>query len=1597
MRKEDYERLYTERSFEPKDNPIANAVSAVADLIDRDSERSAKIVTNPDSTYGDRVASAAPLPGPATVKAGRAIVSGLKTASGVGKGAERTRKAAAAANKVRKDPKKVSEAARGAAKKTGKKARRTGQKAKTKEGRREIAKGTAKGAGRAGKAAGKKVAESRVPPLAAAPIIADEAGVSGETVDKASALAKGTVTAPVKYPKEYVATTGRGILGLGAAFGQAAYAGGNTVVRGARAGALRPVPGVGADYSAGEVVAPITDLAKQEWEGTKEIGRELLSGDQERVEKAYADELGALPFVPVPWIARKVRNSENYQSARSSVRESASAKVKKKREEAAEAAAKSADKMPKADRRGRDKPKKKPRSAIMDPKTDEEYAISNLPVVRSVGGRAVAKKIQRRNIRKAISLQTGMETQIAARETVLDDKDIQGDVARVAAPKGGRNAFFRKVEEAVFVTANRGIPFSEREALGWIDEIRADKTPDTQEVGGVRESRVLDFIEENPQLLSDPAFQSAVNRATSLLDSTTTSRRAKFLPVARVAGIATPEERLAEGVRVGGKPQKVSVTERVPEPVPESYLDPAARALARKERRDRRRAGISERRTERRRATRQSKAYDPSPEAINERVFYQGGNVEGLDARNLDPDMTQANNLFGMGIYLTTSAKVAKGYRKARSKVSGRGQLYRAQVRVKNPLDLDAPLDPRFRDRLIQFAEYMEKNGPVRDFMAEGADSTSALLRRVAADPKTTNADLYSVLRKEVGGAAREAGYASYDLDDEFIKLRRDLVSDGWDSLTHRGGKRTGGRDHQTVIVLDPAIVTRFDTRGNRPVGPEPRPVGRVPKTRTGRRVRTTTIPGGRVVKETVTNPRNYEQWAATIKKLRSDSRAAESRGDVETAMELRAQAKALDRRLRNARAAYKKAESDFIAETEGFIAERGLRTPARLTDSRKPVAGSVKDRVFGNARFGRARRNSRATQKSEGILLREDTADRSREGVWNDSVLGPRLQRVYHGLTKGVIQDFGFKITIPGRGGKSRKVLEATSREHQAALDRGELPDDVMLIDAQYYRAATGDKNAGSLTFQDFLNAVTGNGDIPEDALPPVISGGAELRRLAREDRAADPGKKYIAVDREAMLELVGQIEGFQGAIARGATKLNRGTSSVILGWNPSFIGAQQIAEGGPALTAAMTANPASIARMVKAAPNRSRGTNRQRAEREAMYGISGGTFQFRPPSRGGVIDRVDQLTEPRLTKPSKALGLLKDAARGRFVNNVVLRTGASYRRLVGLAELDRRGKRTVGSLGKLVTRFGALERKFKGKSLAEVEDYFAANPKLRAEIRSYLNDVMGDFSTLTRLEARYAPGIAFYPYLRYSLRWAFYAFPQRHPVRASILYFLSQVNAEQLEELVGNGEIADWLDYAYSVVSKDGEPYPLPAGTRFTPAGSNVFQSLPLIAEGNPNRLISSLNPGIGAILNSALGRDSFSGEQLTTDWWERFLLGLSGFAAMAAPIRAINEGTDLKPLEEIKVRRDWKGSTVGEPSESAKEFDSYDPNRVERGIAPWGPLIGQSASDYRKTNRKARKMKRNDYSSASSKKSNDPLATTDPFSSGGSSPLATNDPFK
>lgn len=1308
------------RSFlEDRDENVRTGARAVLRELEEDQRRSKRILNDPDASP---VAKAVAFLGQPENPVGFSKISTPLTKVGRGGvpvtkliGGNKIRAAGKAVKNPARSSKEAATKARDSTRKTTqsvkKKARRIKQQSKTNKGRKQLAAGAVRGAGRGaattGKAAIRRGAKSKALPAGATVVIADEAGIdpNNEVVKKGSALVKGAVAAPINSPGQYVATTGRGLLGMGAAFGLGAYALGNTGVRAARAAAGEVgTPYVGADYSPGEIAEPTTDLVKQEVAGAKQLGKKLLSGNEKVVEKTFTEDLGGAPFIPLPWLFRKTRNSNWYRDVRGALRDRAAEGIRKERADRAEADAAGNDKMPEADRKGRDKPRKRPRSAITDPlNPDEEYLLSNAPIVRSIGGRPIARKISRRNVRRGVSRTADIESQIAAKETVFDDKDVQADLMGISiGPKKGRNKWLGEAERAVFVVANRGIPFDRERGLDWIAEIERSKDPDTSEVGGVRESRVLDWIKGNSEVLNDPAFQRAVTRMGGILDSTTFSQRAKFLPVAKVAGIKTPEERLADGVVVGD-----------------------------------------------------------------------------------------------------------------------------------------------------------------------------------------------------------------------------------------------------------------------------------------------------RVIKETSTKPTYWDGKEADLRKLRNEARQAEDEGNVEEALTKRAEATELSRRIRDFRVAYKKALKDFVSETEGFIAERGLRTPARLTDDRKPRMGAVDK--FGNAALGRKRRNSRATQKSDGTLLARDTADRSREGVWTDSVLGPRLQRAFHALTKGVVAEFGYKITVPGRGGKPRKVLEATTREHQAALERGELPEDVILIDRQYYRAATRDNNTGTVSFGDFLRAVSDiEGPLDErrfglerifkdggedDGAPPVITPD-DLRLIGKDDRSALPGKKYIAVDREAMLELVGQIEGVQGGLSRFAAKLNRGTSNVILGWNPSFIGAQQLAEGGPAITAAATANPASIGRMAKAAPNRTRGTNRQRAQREAMYGIAGGTFQFRQPSRGAVIDRVDQLTEPRLTKSSKTLGLLKDAFRGRAVNQAVLRTGASYRRLAGLAELDRRTQRTIGSLGGLVTRFNSLEKKFKGKSLAEVEDYFAANPKLRAEVRGYLDDVMGNFSTLTRLEARFAPGIAFYPYLRYSLKWGFYSFPQRHPVRASILYFLGQVNAEELEKLVRNGTITDWIDNSFPIASKDGARYPLPSGGRFAPVGSGVFQSLPVIGEGDPDKALGVINPGLGAIINAAYGRDSFDGEKIAEGWWDRVLLGASAFLAMAAPLRAIDEGTDLKPISSFKPRRSGEETVIGGESDIADQFDRDDPNRILRQILPFGPLYGQSAKDYRKSNRRARRLDRGEYS------------TTNPF--GGSNPFGSTDPF-
>lgn len=1383
--------------------------------------------------------------------AGRILATTGRTAPKVARGAS----AAAKAAQSGKAGSKVKNAVKAAPKKTAKRVKGAGQKAKNEA----KALGTKKGAARAARGAAKapvKVARSN-PAVAtgAYSVAADKAGVGDPVTRTIAADTRGIVDAVDSWD-DFVKTsetTARAVPGIFAGVAAAGLAGGITAGRAGLAGLDRTTGGrLGKDYDARQIVSPVVEEGKKTIEGTAQIAKPFIEGDQEGVKEAVQEQVGLLPIVAGPKAISMARNSRAAQGVRQGTRTVASNRRNKKNEKI------EAENKRQTAKGQRGTKAKKIKNSPTDRVYGGEYAIPRL-------GRAIEGTRGRSRSAKDAARAKGVADVRTARILRPVMKLARG----IAVPKGKDAGDYRGAAlNAMSTVLAYGIPRDYDTAVAWMNDIERGiampKTPPK-----ISDRGNFDFLRNNPELFRDENFWKARDYLAKQQDEITTSEVKRYLGQGAALGIKNPDERLAQGVWVGGEPRPVTREAKVPEAVPESYLDPAARALARKERRDRRRAGISERRTGRRRATRQSKAYDPSPEAINERVFYQGGNAEGLDARSLDPDMTRADNLFGMGIYLTTSSKVARGYAKARSKRSGKPQLYRSRVKVKNALDLDAPLDPRFRDRLIQFAEYME-GSPLRDYMGEGADRTSVRLRQVASDPNTTNAYLYSVLREDIADASRDAGYASYDLDDEFAILREDLVADGWDAFTHRGGKRTGGRDHQTVIVLDPAIVTRFDTRGNRPIGPEPRPVGRVPKMRTGRRVETVMETPGTLVKMDRGRKEDQQRQReiATLKNLRAELRAANRRGDMEEVERLTPVVARTEKKLKDQTQATRKAQADFVAETRAAAAERGLETPTYV-------------RSWGE----REGLDQAAPFPASGVLSQRNWIDRDTkrksgesERAWDDfvrdSIYKPRAQRIYHDL----VSEFASSNAIRLRSARGNSVF-LTMNEIAEAIKRGEInPDDHVAFHSQHFRSAVQDPAK--------INRDTGIGAFfrLDDA------GRADLAKLDAEirGRAADKGNKYIVVPRPDAEELVNQFTG-QNKWQKMAD-VNRLGSRIVLGYNPSWAIAQLVAEGIPTAVA-VGFNPARLRRMRQATKERNQ--NPEMADlMDGTAGQTAGTTVIPKRDRGLDTKGEDIPTGAPLTPPgrfgSEILSALKGEALGRFDRA----KGGGFRKMVLAAQIDREVNGFMRGLGSFLKLDDQVKGKLKGMSPAEQQAYLLRNPKTARALEQYLDDVMGNWRAISNREEMAASFVAFYPYIRYAIKTAFWGFPKRHPIKSSILYFFAQLNANELEEIVGDGgSVLDWINYAYPVVSVDGEQRVAPGAARVAPALSVVAEA---IGGGNIERLMSGLTPLLGVARQAIQGQD-FTGRDIADERTDNVLIGLAALAAMVAPIRAASTSLD------------------------------------------------------------------------------------------------------
>lgn len=675
-----------------------------------------------------------------------------------------------------------------------------------------------------------------------------------------------------------------------------------------------------------------------------------------------------------------------------------------------------------------------------------------------------------------------------------------------------------------------------------------------------------------------------------------------------------------------------------------------------------------------------------------------------------------------------------------------------------------------------------------------------------------------------------------------------------------------------------------------------------------------------RTVRSRYIDPDQLARKQADLSELRSDARtaregAARARNASErarygrVAAEIAARAKTLERELRDHRTGRKAAEKRYGREAQEIIRREGLEQPAYVKDV-KPRQGLDPLPTFP------AGRSARKQHMSKGVARERGVAERNFETLVNQSIAEPRMRRAMHRLTTEFVERWAAPL-------KGKRYL--TSAEIERAINRGELDaGQYAVLHSQFFKQAILDPHKAGPEFTE------------------AIRSALDTSMLAQiKQRANDPGNKYIVVPREALKEFVHQMEPPKGMdkVFGGANRL---LSRVILGYSPGWAAAQLIAEGVPAAMA-IGANPARWMRVAKFLAREDKRLGRK--DRAAIDGIAGESagvtphphVQFRPDTN------VMASRFLRLSKRNPVGRALLKGASGEALGIFDRWKGGKYRKAVAAAKADRELNSFVKSLSGLMRGQRSIVEAIKGKPLKAQMEYIAKHPAEAAKLEGYLDNVMGNWRALTRHEAKFAPLVVFYPFVRYSLRWTFWAFPREHPVKASILYFLSQQNAEELEKLIG-GPPANPLEYTFPVYeSAKGGQGVLPGGSRIAP-GMNALTTS--IGKGQVESLATALNPALGIGVSAVTGVDPLSGEKKAHSPADAGLLALNQLLSMPAPARLL----DLN-----RVGQD-------EPSGVSEAFAEMDPLRDARSALL--PLLPQSGARYADSARLGRALEESGY---------------------------------
>jgi hypothetical protein len=424
--------------------------------------------------------------------------------------------------------------------------------------------------------------------------------------------------------------------------------------------------------------------------------------------------------------------------------------------------------------------------------------------------------------------------------------------------------------------------------------------------------------------------------------------------------------------------------------------------------------------------------------------------------------------------------------------------------------------------------------------------------------------------------------------------------------------------------------------------------------------------------------------------------------------------------------------------------------------------------------------------------------------------------------------------------------------------------------------------------------------------------------------------GERLVPMDKHYIDEFLAHMKPVEG-VTKVASKATRLASRMILN-SPAFAAIQAVQEGVP-MAAALSRDVRHIPEALKNLKAASKLDPDELAAFKAASGSSAGLFgvpSARELSADGYLDPV-RMTAPKPVWKA-ALHLLNGRVLGDFD-----RSRAGLMRELGMEA------RVIGDLNRASKGFNVWRRstnnlfkdmedaarEMKGMTPEERHAYISEHPELQDRIQRSADGMAGNWNSFTVFEKHFAPLTLFYTFQRYSALWMLYHFPLDHPIVATAMTLLGQVNAKELQKLAAEkGSEPNILDYTIPVYSKgNGEKNVLPAGKRAFP-GLSTIQTAGVT--GKPSTLIGELPPWLAVPVEAATGKNSYTGQDV-----EENLLTFMGKQAL-----------NLNPAARLFL------GLTGSRSDASKAFHAQDPLSEWRSVVD--PYIGQTGEQYGNTKR-------------------------------------------